>query len=128
MIPEIHVSSDGRRICLRGACDAQHFSFVSQEHDIADYFQIILLTPLNTKGHALTVGCNWGGISAVTHNPHGAWVWIACVAQLAGAVVGLPQLCDETNAMLFLLLTWHIFNHRIVLSWKGPTRIIEPNS
>lgn len=27
------------------------------------------------------------------------------LAQLAGAVVGLPQLRDETNAMLFLLLT-----------------------
>lgn len=58
MIPEIHVSTDGRRICLCGVCDAQRFSFVSQEHDIPDYFQIILLTPLNTMGHALNVGCN----------------------------------------------------------------------
>lgn len=132
-IPEIRVSNDGRTICLPGACNAQHFSFVSQECDIPDYFQIILQIPLNTMGNALNVGCNWGGISAVKHYPHVTWVWLPVSAQvarpqLAGAMVGLPELCDETNAMLFLLLTWHMFNHRIVLSWKGTTRIIESNS
>lgn len=58
-------------------------------------------------------------------------MWHECgmpVLELAGAVVTLPELCDETDAMLFLLLTWHMFNCRVVLSWKGPTRIIEPNS
>lgn len=42
---------------LCGACNAQHFSFVSQEHVTPDYFQIILQTPLNTMGRALSVGC-----------------------------------------------------------------------
>lgn len=44
--------------------------FASQEHDIPDYFQIILQIPLNTMGDALNVGCNCGGISAVKHYPH----------------------------------------------------------
>lgn len=105
MIPEIHVSSDGRRIYLHGACNAQYFSFVSQEHDIPDYFQVILQTSLNPVGHALS---NWGGISAGAHYPHGNECGLPVLAQLAGAVVGLPQLRDETNAMLFLLLAWHV--------------------
>lgn len=64
---------------MRGACNAQHFCFASQEHDTPDYFQIILQTPWNTMGHALNVGCNRGGISAVKHYPHVTQVWIACV-------------------------------------------------
>lgn len=54
-------------------------------------------------------------------------MWTACVTQVAGAVVGLSQLGGHKCNVIFVI-DRHMFNHRIVLSWKGPTRIIEPNS
>lgn len=42
-----------RMICLPYACNAQHLSFVGQEHDIHDYFQVILQTPVHIMGYAL---------------------------------------------------------------------------
>lgn len=62
--------------------------FASQEHDIPDYFQIILQIPLNTMGDALNVGCNCGGISAVKHYPHVTRVWVACVGTGSSAAAG----------------------------------------
>lgn len=132
-VPEIHVGSDGRRFVLHGAYNAQNFSFVSQEHEIADYFPIILQTLLNTGGHASNVGCNWGGISAVSRFHHVAGVWVACVGSGGSATAGWscggaswPLWWDKCNVIFFffLLLMWHVFNHKTVLSWKGPTRIM----